>query len=112
MTGTLFNGIYGYGTYGYAQYGIGGISISDDTINISDVLTVKVRKLRNITDSAAISDVLTVFMSKPEPNRIFINGNVLNGGIPKIINVTSATPQVKNITNGLPQFRRSLPYGY
>lgn len=148
----ISGGIYGYGVYGTSLYGRGSAFLDDESIVISDVISRLLTIARNMSESMNVSDSIDITKgalrtfdetltltevfsgqwNKPERNKIFINGNMVNGGIPIISNLTNASPiirsvlsslpiingitnsspTIKNVTNGIPQFRRSLPYGY
>lgn len=135
MAGIFSNGMYGYGRYGTAQYGMGEILLDTEIVTITDIISgirVAVRDAAEMLDLVSVADVVTIKHSLQERNKIFINGNMLNGGIPTISYVLNTIPilknimnsiptitkvnesvsVIKNITSGVPQFRRSLPYGY
>lgn len=130
MPGTLYNGIYGYGKYGTAQYGIGGVLLDAEIYSINDNVTRVRDVFRSISESFILNDIINVRVDKPEYTKIFINGNIINGGIPQLIilsqnmkgfatseipiisNIMNSPPSIKNVTNGAPIIIKSLPYGY
>lgn len=115
MSGIFSNGMYGYGLYGFAQYGKGEIALDTESIILSDIISgirVGVRSVTENLDLTSVPDTVIARAMLQERNRIFINGNILNGGIPVISCINDTIPILKNVTSGTPQFRRSLPYGY